>query len=293
MHLIFQVQKHLSFLNRIPAELHFSSIQKKYCHLLKRNSKAGKPFLIWSPMNLWLVADNYPSTIMSDNIKNVWHNTFGIDGEVYPWAPMLWNMDEGKPIEFGVKGNKNDIHMAFINSTVNNPNNQHTSNWVDCIRILDYEKAKAILFYDNEKLQDPLNIGAVKIKSDKGVPAIYQGFPMECIGHGIEGTSMREVIFHNYMDYLLNKTDINDNALQPLGLSISPNPVSNQVQITIPHETSSALWKLYAKDGELMKEGISAQSTFTVDCSGFPSGSYHGVIEHGTRKSFISFIVKH
>ena len=115
---------------------------------------------------------------------------------------------------------------------------------------------------------------------------------MECIGHGIEGTSMREVIFHNYMDYLLNKTDINDNALQPLGLSISPNPVSNQVQITIPNETSSAIWKLYAKDGGLMKEGISAQSTFTVDCSGFPSGSYHGVIEHGTRKSFISFIVQ-
>jgi hypothetical protein len=116
---------------------------------------------------------------------------------------------------------------------------------------------------------------------------------MECIGHGIEGTSMREVIFHNYMDYLLNKTDINDNALQPLGVSISPNPVSNVVHITIPNESSSAKWKVFSKEGVLMKDGEANQSTFAIDCSSFSSGSYHGVIEHGTRKSFISFIVKH
>jgi len=266
---------------------------KKVLPFIDAQFKAGKPFLMWSPMNLWIVADNYPATIMSEKIKDVWHNTFGIDGEVYPWAPMLWDMNEGKPIEFSLKGHASDMHTAGTSLSVNNPLNPHTSIWVDCIRILDYEKAKAVLFFENEKLQDPMNIAAVKIKSDKGVPAIYQGFPMEAAGAGNEGIQMRRVLLHNYMDYLLNKTDINENALQPLGLSISPNPVSNQVQITIPHETSSALWKLYAKDGGLMKEGISAQSTFTVDCSGFPSGSYHGVIEHGTRKSFISFIVKH
>lgn len=266
---------------------------KKVLPFIDAQFKAGKPFLMWSPMNLWIVADNYPATIMSDNIKDVWHNTFGIDGEVYPWAPMLWNANEGKPIEFGLKGNASDMHTAGMNLTVNNPLNQHTSIWVDCIRILDYEKAKAVLFFDNEKLQDPMNVAAVKIKSDKGVPAIYQGFPMEAAGAGNEGIQMRRVLLHNYMDYLLNKTDINENALQPLGISLSPNPVSNQVHITIPNESSSATWKIYAKDGGLVHEGESSQSTFTVDCSRFASGSYHGVIEHGKRKSFISFIVKH
>jgi hypothetical protein len=95
------------------------------------------------------------------------------------------------------------------------------------------------------------------------------------------------------MDYLLNKTDIQENALQPLGISVSPNPVSNVVNITIPNESSSAKWKVFSKDGRLMKEGESTQSIFTIDCSSFASGSYHGVIEHGSRKSFISFIVTH
>ncbi len=266
---------------------------KKVLPFIDAQFKAGKPFLMWSPMNLWLVADNYPSTIMSDKIKDVWHNTFGIDGEVYPWAPMLWNTSEGKPIEFSLKGNTTDIHTAGMSMTVNNPLNQHTSIWVDCIRILDYEKAKAVLFFENEKLQDPMNIAAVKIKSDKGVPAIYQGFPMEAAGAGNEGIQMRRVLLHNYMDYLLNKTDIQENALQPLGISVSPNPVSNQVHISIPNEACSSKWKIYAKDGVLINEGESIQSSFTINCSSFASGSYHGVIEHGSRKSFISFIVSH
>jgi hypothetical protein len=244
-------------------------------------------------MNLWLVADNYPSTIMSDKIKDVWHNTFGIDGEVYPWAPMLWNTSEGKPIEFSLKGNTTDMHTAGMSMTVNNPLNPHTSIWVDCIRILDYEKAKAVLFFENEKLQDPMNIAAVKIKSDKGVPAIYQGFPMEAAGAGNEGIQMRRVLLHNYMDYLLNKTDIKENALQPLGISLSPNPVSNQLHITIPDELSASKWKIFSKDGGLMKEGETNHSIFAIDCSSFASGSYHGVIEHGKRMSYISFIVKH
>ena len=265
---------------------------KKVLPFIDAQFKAGKPMLIWSPMNLWLVAGNYPPDV-SQNIKNVWHNTFGIDGEVYPWAPMLWDMNEGKPVEFSLRGNTSDIHTAGTSLTVNNPLNPHTSIWVDCIRILDYDKAKAVLFFDNEKLQDPMNIAAVKIKSDKGVPAIYQGFPMEAAGAGNEGIQMRRVLLHNYMDYLLNKTDINDNALQPLGVSLSPNPVSNAVHITIPNESSSAKWKVFSKDGGLMKEGEANQSTFAIDCSSFSSGSYHGVIEHGTRKSYISFIVKH
>lgn len=266
---------------------------KKIVPFIDAQFKAGKPFLIWSPMNLWIVADNYPATPISNTIKDTWHTTFGIDGEVYPWAPMLWNTNEGKPIEFSLKGDTKDIHTAGMNMTVNNSLNPHTSIWVDCIRILDYDKAKAVLFFDNEKLQDPMNIAAVKIKSDKGVPAIYQGFPMEAAGAGNEGIQMRRVLLHNYMDYLLNKTDINENALQPLGVSLSPNPVSNQVQITIPNESTSSQWKIYSKDGRLMHEGVSLQSSFTVDCSSFPTGSYHGVIEHGKRKSFISFIVKH
>ncbi len=265
---------------------------KKVLPFIDAQFKAGKPMLMWSPMNLWLVAGNYPPEV-SQSIKNVWNNTFGIDGEVYPWAPMLWNMDEGKPVEFGVKGNSNDMHTSGISFTVNNPANQHTSIWVDCLRILDNEKAKAVLFFDSDKLQDPLHVAAVKIKSDKGVPAIYQGFPMECAGSGSEGTAMRQVLLHNYMDYLLNKTDIQDNALQPLGIVLSPNPVSSSVQITIPVESSSAIWKLYAKDGELKMEGESTQSTFTIDCTGLSSGSYHGVIEHAHRKTFFKFIVQH
>jgi len=73
---------------------------KKVLPFIDAQFKAGKPFLMWSPMNLWLVADNYPSTIMSDKIKDVWHNTFGIDGEVYPWAPMLWNTSEESRLNF-------------------------------------------------------------------------------------------------------------------------------------------------------------------------------------------------
>jgi len=265
---------------------------KKVLPFIDAQFKAGKPMLIWSPMNLWLVAGNYPPEV-SQTIKNVWNNSFGIDGEVYPWAPMLWNMDEGKPVEFGVKGNSNDMHTSGISFTVNNPDNQHSSIWVDCLRILDPEKAKAVLLFDSDKLQDPLHVAAVKIKSDKGTPAIYQGFPMEASGAGNEGIQMRRVLLHNYMDYLLNKTDINENALQPLGVSLSPNPVSNVVHITIPNESSSAKWKIFSKDGGLIKEGEASQSTFAIDCSSFSSGSYHGVIEHGTRKSFISFIVKH
>jgi hypothetical protein len=266
---------------------------KKVLPFINAQFKAGKPFLIWSPMNLWIVADNYPATIMADSIKEVWHDTFGIDGEVYPWAPMLWDMSEGKAQEFGVKGSTQDMHTSNVNMTVNNPLNQHTSIWVDCIRILDYDKAKAVLFFDHPSLQDPMHVAAVKIKSDKGVPAIYQGFPMEAAGAGNEGIQMRRVLLHNYMDYLLNKTDIHESALQPLGISLSPNPVINQVQISIPHEISSVRWKLYAKDGVLINEGESSESTFSIDCSSFASGSYHGVIEHGRRKSYITFIVQH
>lgn len=116
---------------------------------------------------------------------------------------------------------------------------------------------------------------------------------MEAAGSGNEGVQMRRVLLHNYMDYLLNKTDICENALQPLGISISPNPVSNHMQVTIPNESTNSQWKIYSKDGGLMSEGESSHSSFTVDCSSFSSGSYHGVIEHGTRKLFISFIVKH
>jgi hypothetical protein len=95
------------------------------------------------------------------------------------------------------------------------------------------------------------------------------------------------------MDYLLNKTDIKENALQPLGISVSPNPVSNQVYISIPDVLFAAKWKIFSKDGGLINEGESTQSTFNIDCSSFASGSYHGVIEHGNRMSYISFIVKH
>jgi hypothetical protein len=116
---------------------------------------------------------------------------------------------------------------------------------------------------------------------------------MEAAGAGNEGIQMRRVLLHNYMDYLLNKTDIQENALQPLGISVSPNPVSNQVHISIPNEACSSKWKIYAKDGVLINEGESIQSSFTINCSSFASGSYHGVIEHGSRKSFISFIVSH
>jgi hypothetical protein len=243
-------------------------------------------------MNLWIVADNYPATIMSDSIKNIWHSTFGIDGEVYPWVPMLWNTSEGKAIEYGVKGNAQDMHTAGINFTVNNPLSEYTSIWVDCIRILDYEKAKAVLFFDYEKLQDPLHIAAVKIKSDKGVPAIYQGFPMECVGAGSEGTMIRQVLMHNYMDYLLNKTDIHD-ALNPIGIEISPNPVRNQLTITLPNESNGISWKVYAQDGTFINEGKSNQSQVMIDCSGLSSGTYHGVIEYGKQKSFMRFIVQH
>lgn len=265
---------------------------KKVLPFIDAQFKAGKPFLIWSPMNLWIVADNYPATIMSEQIKQVWHSTFGIDGEVYPWAPMLWNTSEGKAIEFGVKGNTQDMHTAGINFSVNNPLNPFTSIWVDCIRILDNEKAKAVLFFDSDKLQDPLHIAAVKIKSDKGVPAIYQGFPMECAGAGSEGTMMRQVLMHNYMDYLLNKTDISD-ALNPIGISMSPNPVCNQLILSIPQGIKEYSWNIYAQDGTLMSSGTSAQSQMMINCSGFSTGSYHGIVEHGNQKSFIKFLVQH
>ncbi|NBP65474.1 MAG: hypothetical protein EBU66_12550 [Bacteroidetes bacterium] len=265
---------------------------KKVLPFIDAQFKAGKPFLIWSPMNLWIVADNYPATIMSEQIKQVWHSTFGIDGEVYPWAPMLWNTSEGKAIEFGVKGNTQDMHTAGINFSVNNPLNPFTSIWVDCIRILDNEKAKAVLFFDSDKLQDPLHIAAVKIKSDKGVPAIYQGFPMECAGAGSEGTMMRQVLMHNYMDYLLNKTDISD-ALNPIGITMSPNPVSNQFILSIPQGIKEYSWNIYAQDGTLMSSGTSAQSQMVINCSGFSTGSYHGIVELGNQKSFIKFLVQH
>ena len=265
---------------------------KKILPFIDAQFKSGKPFLIWSPMNLWIVADNYPATIMSDSIKNIWHSTFGIDGEVYPWAPMLWNTSEGKAIEFGVKGNAQDMHTAGMSFTVNNPLNQFSSIWVDCIRILDNEKAKAVLFFDSDKLQDPMHIAAVKIKSDKGVPAIYQGFPMECAGAGSEGTMMRQVLMHNYMDYLLNKTDIQD-ALNPIGIGVMPHPVRNQLILSMPQDAKEYSWNIYAQDGTLMSEGKSNQLQVMIDCSGFSSGAYHGVIEYGKQKSFITFIVQH
>ena len=206
---------------------------------------------------------------------------------------MLWNMDEGKPVEFGVKGNANDMHTSGISFTVNNPANQHTSIWVDCLRILDPEKAKAVLFFDSDKLQDPLHVAAVKIKSDKGVPAIYQGFPMECAGSGSEGIAMRQVLLHNYMDYLLNKTGLNENALQPLGIALSPNPVSNQLHVSIPDHNGSMFVKIFSEEGKQVHEENHGESQFIIDCSQYPIGSYHGVIDHGNRKTFFKFIVQH
>lgn len=266
---------------------------KKVVPFIDAQFKAGKPFLIWSPMNLWIVADNYPATIPSDAIKNVWHNTFGIDGEVYPWGPMLWNTTDGVAIEYGVKGNADDMHTGGISLKVNSPGNQHTALWVDCLRILDPEKAKAVLFFDSDRLQDPLHVAAVKIKSDKGVPAIYQGFPMECAGSGSEGIAMRQVLLHNYMDYLLNKTGLNENALQPLGIALSPNPVSNQLHVSIPDHNGSMFVKIFSEEGKQVHEEHHGESQFIIDCSQYPIGSYHGVIDHGNRKTFFKFIVQH
>ena len=265
---------------------------KKILPFIDAQYKAGKPFLMWSPMNLWLVAGNYPPDV-TPQIKDIWNETFGIDGEVYPWQPMLYDVTNREAIEFGVKGLTNDPIVNGISLKVNESGNPMTSIWVDCIRILDYDKASPMVFYDNAALQDPLNIAAVKIRGANRVPAIYQGFPMEVAGmKNAEGIAMRRVLFQNYMDYLLNMTDIGEAPLNPLNISLGPNPVQNILNVCMS-QSAPATWHIYAEKGNEVASGNTIGDSFVVNCEQFSAGAYHAIIEQGTLKSLVKFIVNH
>ena len=249
--------------------------------------------LMWSPMNLWLIADNYPP-VLSNSIKNVWNKTFGITGEEYPWQPLLWDMTNRKEIPFGLQGTGDSKITNGISFMVNEESNEHKSIWIDCIKVLDSSIAQPILHFNSDVLQEPLNIAAVKIQSSTGTRAIYQGFPTECAGSGASGLAIRQTLLSNYLYYLLNLSSLSDNALNPLNTKVYPNPANHTITISSENNTNDSKWNIYSMDGILIGSGINkVHSSSLYDCSTLSNGSYYMIMDQKGIKSYIPFIVNH
>lgn len=62
---------------------------------------------------------------------------------------------------------------------------------------------------------------------------------------------------------------------------VYPNPVQNQLQITIEDATMPANFFLYNTSGNLIKTNMLQSSTETIDFSALPSGMYILSIQHG------------
>ena len=266
---------------------------KKLLPFFESIFKAGTPILMWSPMNLWLVADNYPP-VLSNSIKNVWNTTFGITGEEYPWQPLLWDVTNRKEIPFGLQGTGDSKITNGISFMVNEESNEHKSIWIDCIKVLDSSIAQPILHFNSDVLQEPLNIAAVKIQSSTGTRAIYQGFPTECAGSGASGLAIRQTLLSNYLYYLLNLSSLSDNALNPLNTKVYPNPANHTLTISSENNTNDSKWNIYSMDGILIGSGIQkANSSSHYDCSPLSNGSYYMIMDQKGIKSYIPFIVNH
>ncbi|MBL7975487.1 MAG: Omp28-related outer membrane protein [Candidatus Kapabacteria bacterium] len=197
------------------------------CTAIKKSVDAGKSILMTSPMNLWLVGDNYGSMV-SGSIKQLFKETFGITGAKRTWGPWLWNSSEGKSAVIPVRSFQANGVADNMDFNLNETDATYTvqTHWLDEISILDDTRTHRILNFYGDKFNSDTAIAATWTQLPRST-MIYQGFGFE----SIKDEPIRRTLLANYLMFLQKTVDVPLEDINSAHITITPNPVVQTVRI--------------------------------------------------------------
>lgn len=256
----------------------------------------GKPALIISPFNLFFVAGNYPSIPPPFDIENFFKNGLFISGAPQTYdGRWLYDNDTKKYVTIDIKGKDGESITQGLNFKINETwgENEFQTGWVEMIKILDNNKVKEILTYDNPRIPKETSTAAVKIEYEK-VKVIYQGFGFDAM----KNWGQSRTLLANYMTWLTGTTGVEPGDLNPSNLNVYPNPsVSySEISITPSKEESNADISIFDNNGkkiETIHKGYlpAEKASFKLNCSSFPNGSYHIIANLNGMYSYQQLII--
>jgi hypothetical protein len=258
----------------------------------------GNPALIVSPFNLFYVAKNDPGSTPSWDIENLFTNGLYITGQTQTYdSRWLYDNATKKYVTINIKGKDGEPMTQGMNFKINDSYGEspNQNGWVDLIKILDNNRVKEILTYDNPRIPTATSTAAVKIQYDK-VKVIYQGFGFDAM----KNWGQTRTLLGNYLAWLTGVTDVEPGEMNPSSLAVYPNPAFNfgEISVTPSKEINNAEITIYDNSGKLIETVYNGylspnKSAFKLNCSNYPNGSYHIIANMNGVYSYQQLVISH
>lgn len=264
----------------------------KLATVVRDMSLSGIPIIITSPMNLWFTADNYGS-IVSQNVKKILNEDFGITGEQRTWGPWLWNSSEGKSAVVGVRSIADNGITQTMDFNVNETDSAYTvqTAWLDEVKILDENRVHKILEYYGDKIGANSTTAAVWVQMPRST-MIYQGFGFEAI----KDEPIRRTLLANYLGFLRKTVSVQPENINTAAIKIYPNPAAEyaQVQCTITKPGATAeLVDALGNSLQCYTLSLSGgEQSFRTNISALAAGKYYVIINDAGVYSVCPFIIE-